>query len=91
MESLSGSDKKFLNDIAEYGWNVTKVLEDESGPGFGYSAGLFKTFKHPEIIIIGLKVDLIHSIINGIGEGVKAGKTFQPGHYYSGLIDGFDI
>jgi hypothetical protein len=90
LEPLSDGDKKFLNDIEEYGWNVTKVLEDESGPGFGYSTGLFKSYKHPEIIIIGLKLDLIHSIINGIGEDVRNGKAFLPGNFYSGLIEGFD-
>lgn len=90
MDSLSHGDNKFLNDIEEYGWNVTKVLEDESGPGFGYSTGLFKTFNHPEIIIIGLKLDLIHSIINGKGEDVKNRKTFLYGNFYSGLIEGFD-
>jgi len=90
MEPISDGDKKFSNDIEEYGWNVTKVLEDESGPGFGYSTGLFKTFSHPEIIIIGLKLDVIHSIINGIGKDVKSGKTFQSGSYYPGLIEKFD-
>ena len=45
-------DDKVLSDIEEYGWHVVKVMEDNSGPGFCYSIGLFKTFGHPEIMIV---------------------------------------
>lgn len=90
MNTLSDNDQKLLNDIAEYGWHVVKVMEDEVGPGFGYSVGLYKTYGHPEVIVIGLKLDLIHSIINGIGEDIRSGKIFDTGHYYTGLIEGFD-
>ena len=90
MADLSNLDKKLLDDVESYGWHVIKVMADENGPGFGYSVGLFKTFGHPEIIIIGLNLDLIHSIINGIGEDLRDGKVFRSGEFYSGLIEGYD-
>jgi hypothetical protein len=90
MEARTAGDQKLLNDIEEYGWHVVKVMGDEVGPGFGYSVGLYKSFGHPEIIIIGLKLDLILSIINRIGEDIRSGKIFDPGQYYKGLIEGVD-
>ncbi len=90
MNALSSSDKKILDDIKKYGWHVIKVLEGEDGPGFGYSIGLYKTFGHPEIIIIELKLDLIHNLINDIGEQIKNGKAFNTENFYSDLIEGFD-
>lgn len=87
---MDEGDKKLLNDIEVYGWHVIKVLEDEEGPGFGYSVGLYHTFNHPEILIIGLKLNLTHSIINDIGERIRRGERFIKGNYYSNLIDGFD-
>jgi hypothetical protein len=90
MAELSKTDKKLLDDVEKYGWHVVKVMEDETGPGFGYSIGFFKTFGHSEIIIVGLGLDLIHSIINGIGEGLREGKSFRSGEFYSGLIEGYD-
>jgi Domain of unknown function (DUF4262) len=63
---------------------------DETGTGFGYSIGLFKTFGHPEVIIIGLNLDLIHSIVNGIGADIRDGKSYQSGRFYSGLIENYD-
>jgi len=90
MAELSAGDKRMLNSIETYGWHVIKVMEDEIGPGFGYSIGLFKTFGHPEVIIIGLKLDLIHAIINDIGEDIKNGKKYESGAFYSDIIEGFD-
>jgi hypothetical protein len=90
MAELSNPDKKLLDDVKNHGWHVIKIMADESGPGFGYSVGLFKTFGHPEIIIVGLNLDLIHSIINGIGEDLRAGKSYSSGKFYSGLIEGYD-
>lgn len=72
---MDKGDKKLLDDIDEFGWHVLKVLEDDNGPGFCYSVGLFKTFGHPEIIIVGLKLDLAHTLINNIGHDIKNGMS----------------
>ena len=58
MAEQSNLDKKLLDDVETYGWHVIKVMADETGPGFGYSVGFFRTFGHPEAIIIGLGLDL---------------------------------
>lgn len=90
MEELNEGDKKLLSDIEEVGWHVVKVLEDEKGPGFCYSIGLYKTFGLPEIIIIGLPPDLTHDLINIIGEDLREGNVYKSGNYYSDIIDGYD-
>jgi hypothetical protein len=81
--------KKLIDDIREFRWHVLKVLGDDSGPGFAYSVGLFKTFNHPEIIIIGLKLDLAHILINNIGEDIKKGKQYHSGQLYTDILDDF--
>ena len=90
MAGLSNSDRKLLDDVEKYGWHVVKVMGDETGQGFDYSIGLFKTFGHPEVIVVGLNLDLIHSIINGIGADLREGKIYQSGGFYSDLIEGYD-
>ncbi len=87
---LSDGDKKVFSDIEKYGLHVIYVLEDDEGPGFGFSIGLYKNYGHPEIIIIGLKQELTHSIINDIGAYVKDGKKYESLNYYDGLIKGFE-
>src|SRR6185437_11697807 len=90
MAELSNTDKKLFEDVENLGWHVIKVIADETGPGFGYSVGFFQTFGHPEVIIIGLNLDFIHSIINGIGEDLRGGKRYHASEFYSGIVEGYD-
>ncbi|MDO1451294.1 DUF4262 domain-containing protein [Rhodocytophaga aerolata] len=89
MTELTKGDKKLLSDIEQHGWHVVLVGGDETGPGFGYSVGLYTTFNHPEIIIIGLKFDLMHILINNIGEEIRSGKQYEADHYYDDILDNY--
>lgn len=46
-------EKKVLADINEYGWHVTNVIEDDDHPPWSFTIGLFETWNHPELIIVG--------------------------------------
>ncbi|MDB5128379.1 DUF4262 domain-containing protein [Mucilaginibacter sp.] len=83
-------DEKLEDDIRQYGLQVLHILEDESGPGFSYSIGLFKTYGHAEIIMVGLKQDLMHILINDMAEEIKKGKTYSPFEFEADILDDFD-
>jgi len=83
------SEQKVLDDIREFGQHVLAVAEDDEGPGFVYSIGLFENYAHPEIIIIGLRQELAHLLINNIAFDIKEGKTFTPGEFHEGVLDDF--
>ena len=83
------SEQKVLDDIREFGQHVLAVAEDDVGPGFVYSIGLFENYAHPEIIIIGLRQELAHLLINNIAFDIKEGKTFTPGEFHEGVLDDF--
>lgn len=91
--AVSEEDRRrtFASDVEEYGWHVILVPEDGEGPAFAYSVGLFQTFGHPEIIIFGLNVSVMHEIIDGIAEQVKQGRRFTDGEIASGILEGFDV
>ncbi len=82
------ADQKFLSNIGAHGWVVTKVFQSagEAGPEFAYSAGLFHSYRHPEIIIFGLGLDIMHKLINNIGDSVKTGTRFEPGNEYQDIF-----
>jgi hypothetical protein len=86
-ESGEGSDQKLLDDVAEYGWHVMKVLDQPDMPGWAYSIGLHCNFGHPEILVFGLDPDLMHSMINSVGEDVRSGKSFEVDKKYPDLIE----
>jgi hypothetical protein len=83
------TDEKLLADIEKYGLQVMRVLADEAGPGFSYSIGLFESYKHPEIIIVGLKQELSHILINNMAEEIKNGKRYAPLNFYPDILDDF--
>jgi len=90
MNKKTKGFEKQLSDIEEHGLHVIHVLEDENGPGFTYSIGLFHNYQHPEIIMIGLKKDLAHILINNIAYDVKQGQTYKSGTYYSAILDNYE-
>ena len=79
------------SDIDEYGWHVIKVLEgEETEPAFAYSIGFKRSLGHPEIIMVGLDLDLMHSVINDIGDQIKKGRQFSAGERVADLLEGYD-
>lgn len=90
MTTFNEVNEKVSTDIRDYGWHVLKILGEGDEPPFGYSIGLVKTFGHPEIMIIGLKLDLIHSLINSMGEAIRDGHIYKSGSFDSDLLEGYD-
>jgi hypothetical protein len=90
MNKTPDLDKKLLNDIEVYGWHVIKIQEDDLGPSYAHTIGLFHTFSHPEIIIVGLELDTLHFLINRLGDAIREGVVFESGQFYSNIINGVD-
>src|SRR5437667_10027912 len=63
-------ERKVLDDIAKYGWHCLNILEENGQPPWAFSIGLFQTWKHPELIVFGLKRDVAHEILNIIATGL---------------------
>lgn len=80
-DGLSASDLKFLNIVNDFGWHVMKVAPrvGDEGHLWAYSTGLYYSYGHPEILMLNLRLDAMHAIINLIGASVKKGKKFEPG------------
>lgn len=82
-------DEKVVSDVAEYGWHVVKIPDNGETPGWAFSIGLYKNFNHPEIVIFGLDDELMHFVINSVGEDVRRGKSFAVDGMYPDLIDAY--
>jgi hypothetical protein len=82
---------KALNDVDTYGCHVLKVGGDETGPQFAYSIGIEATSRQPDLIVVGLDLDLGHWIINEYNRRVREGETFGPNVSYEGFLDGFPV
>jgi Domain of unknown function (DUF4262) len=90
------SDHPLLSKIKEridaYGWAGTSVSPDEKTgtPGFTYTIGLHKTFKHPEIIVFGLNPSASTTLLRRAVGLIKQGRTL-PERTPCELMDGLSV
>jgi hypothetical protein len=86
---MNGGDARIRSDIETYGWHVIKVYEDDEGPGFAFTIGLFQRFEHPELILFGLPPDTMHLMLNGAGEAVRAGRRYTAGENSHDILENY--
>ncbi|MDH3690007.1 MAG: DUF4262 domain-containing protein [Gammaproteobacteria bacterium] len=86
---MDPTEQKLVSDVERHGWHVIHVLGDDEYPNFSYTVGLYDTFEHPEIILIGLKQEITNVLLNNMGVDIKEGKGFEPGQFYQGILDNF--
>ena len=79
--------EKINSDIDKYGFSVILIEATDYLPSFAYSIGLWKTCKHPEIIVFGLSIDILHSIVNEVGKFVLNGNIVQPNELYCDFLE----
>ena len=88
---MDANHRKIIEDIEQFGWHVIKVMPEEDAPGFAYTIGLQQSFDHPEVLISGLDLDLMHALLNLIGEDIQNGRRFTGPESYDGILTGFDV
>lgn len=79
--------EKTNSDIDKFGFSVIMLEETDYLPSFAYSIGLWKTYKHPEIIVFGLPINTLHTIVNEIGNFVQSGNVIQPNELYNNFLE----
>ena len=87
---LDDNERSVLERREEHDWFVNVIAEDELGPGFAYSFGLYERFKHPEVIIFGLPADTMQTLINEVGENILLrGVQYGAGDSANDLLEGY--
>lgn len=87
---MEAGERKALDDIERYGCHIIHVMEEGEQPPFSYTVGVQQASGAPELIVIGLKQALAHSILNGYNDRVRGGERFCDGQLYSDFVEGFD-
>src|SRR5688572_21748827 len=84
-------DRKLLADITRVGWAVIGIDADQDGPEYAFSVGLFHSFDHPEIIVMGLRHPVSAALINDVGQAVQKGERFVPRRLYWAIADRYPL
>ncbi len=88
---MNPGKQKMLDNIATFGCQVTHVFDPkDEEPPFSYSVGIEQSCGAPELVVIGLKQQISHSIVNRYNSLVRNGTRFVDEEMVSGFIEGFD-
>jgi Domain of unknown function (DUF4262) len=86
------NDKRVAADVERYGCHVISVFDpEEKLPAFSYSVGIQAMSGAPEAIVIGVRPNLGHSMINEYNDQIRKGTRFELSKQYPGFLDGFSI
>ena len=87
-EQLPAPDAKVLSDIKRVGWHITGVSprEGDDGTNWAFSIGLYFSYGHPEVILLGLPVKTCMEVVNVIGQQVKEGRHYESDHEYPDIL-----
>lgn len=85
------AEARCVADVERYGLHVIKVGAEDDSPAFAYTVGLYHTFAHPEVIILGLDLDVMHELLNGVAVELRGGARFTPGAVSDAFLEGYDV
>jgi hypothetical protein len=83
------NDQRVIDDVERYGLHITNILAEGELPPFSFTIGLYKTWRHPEVLIYGLKHESAQDILNGVADELRRGRAFSAGEEYEGLLEGY--
>ena len=92
--SITDETERFIVEcIADPGWSVQMIAAGEGPdePAFGYTIGLFHNYQQPELIVVGLRHELMHSMLNDVAQRIKDGKVLAVGEKLVDVLEGFDV
>ncbi|MEJ2858325.1 MULTISPECIES: DUF4262 domain-containing protein [unclassified Saccharothrix] len=85
---MNAVDRKLAEDVRRHGWGVIMIPEDDISAGWAFTAGLWHTFRVPEVAMFGLDTAEMHAMLNAVGEEVRAGRAPAAGDRVEGVLDG---
>jgi len=87
---MQDDDQQLIHDVETIGWHILLIPEDEEGPGFAFTVGLYHSFRHPEVLIMGLPLQVMMDLLNIVGDQVKAGNRYHPDQRTTDLLEGYE-
>jgi hypothetical protein len=87
---LQSDERKLIDDVEAYGCHIVQVRPDNEIPGWSYTIGLYEVFGQPEVIVVGLKEDTAHALLNEVCNLYRRGTIFHDGDRQSGLLANVD-
>jgi Domain of unknown function (DUF4262) len=88
---MDAAEEEALANIKRVGCHVIHVFAEDDLPAFSYSVGIQRSAGAPEVIVIGLKHEVAHIVVNEYNNRVQDGERFTTGELYAGFLENFEV
>src|ERR1700734_3219954 len=65
-------EKIVIANVNEFGWHCVNVIEDDGHPPWSYTIGLYETWEHPELIVIGRSRATSHAMLKTLSDDIES-------------------
>jgi len=89
-QQLDEREKRTMDHIEEFGWEVVMIDPDHASRGWAFTVGLHDTAGKPELILTGLNRKTSQWLLNDAAKRMKAGTDLTRGKH-EGLLEGVDV
>jgi hypothetical protein len=88
-QNLDDFERKIIDNVRDHGCQVNFVFDpDKEVPDFSYSIGFPETVKQPEVIVFGLRQDVMHFMVNEVLVRCRSGLKLADLTEIYGLLEG---
>lgn len=84
------AEAKLVADVEAYGWHILNVFSTEGEPNFSYSVGMQATLGHPDLVVLGLPLEVGQELINLVGDAIRGGLRLADGMRSADFLQGYD-
>src|SRR3984957_11439959 len=70
-------ERKLIADIEKFGWHCMHILEEGELPPWTFTIGLYETWQHPELIIMGLAREVAHRVLDIIARRIEENRPID--------------
>ncbi|NHK26881.1 DUF4262 domain-containing protein [Parvularcula flava] len=86
-------DQRLIDAIDKHGWQGMSVAsradEPDDGPAFCYSIGFETSLGLPNVIIFGLRTNVMHGMLWQVFDALKAGRTLEDRSVWPEPLEGY--
>lgn len=91
---MDNAEREVIAGVEQYGWYCMVVLargdEPEGFVPFAYTVGLWQTYEHPELIIVGaMRPEVLHGLLVVAATNIKDGRRYAAGERYDDIAERF--
>ena len=83
------SEQQVVDDIARVGWHCVHIMAEGERVEYSFTIGLFKTYRHPELIVFGLPSAVAHNILAVVEHEAKRGEPLDLSLPTDALLRGY--